>query len=169
MKVSDEEMNNDLISRSALKKAIEEVQYTQDFCVEHQIDYSISMQMLRMVIDNATTVCGNNPKWCESCISNVKCASTRLQNEQNIEDEEAEKHFITACRDMAVEEGLPLYFIYYNETSVLEVYVTETEELFEKRHCLKHLPKYEFKSIANKYLDGYLEWKGKENNDKSGT
>jgi len=25
---------------------------------------------------NAPTVCGNNPKWCESCISKGKCAST---------------------------------------------------------------------------------------------
>lgn len=49
-------MNNDLISRKALKKKIEEVQYSQDFCVEHHIDYSVSMQMLGMVIDNAPTV-----------------------------------------------------------------------------------------------------------------
>ena len=49
-------MNNDLISRSELKKKIEEVQYTQEFCIEHQIDYSISMQMLGMIIDNAPTV-----------------------------------------------------------------------------------------------------------------
>ena len=32
-------------------------------------------------IDNATTVCGNNPKWCESCVSNGKCASTRQTGE----------------------------------------------------------------------------------------
>ena len=49
-------MNNDLISRSELKKKIEEVQYTQEFCIEHQIDYSISMQMLGMIINNAPTV-----------------------------------------------------------------------------------------------------------------
>lgn len=49
-------MNDDLISREALKKKIEEVQYTQEFCIEHQIDYSVSMQMLGMVIDNAPTV-----------------------------------------------------------------------------------------------------------------
>lgn len=49
-------MNNDLISREALKKAIEEAQYTQEFCVVHQINYSISMQMLGMIIDNAPTV-----------------------------------------------------------------------------------------------------------------
>lgn len=49
-------MNNDLISREALKKKIEEVQYTQEFCIEHKIDYSVSMQMLGMVIDNAQPV-----------------------------------------------------------------------------------------------------------------
>lgn len=32
-------------------------------------------------IDNAPTVCGNNPKWCESCVSKGKCASTRPQGE----------------------------------------------------------------------------------------
>ena len=30
-----------------------------------------------LLIDNAPTVCGNNPKWCESCVSKGKCASTR--------------------------------------------------------------------------------------------
>ena len=34
-----------------------------------------------MLIDNAPTVCGNNPKWCESCVSKGKCASTRPQGE----------------------------------------------------------------------------------------
>lgn len=27
------------------------------------------------------TVCGNNPKWCESCVSKGKCASTRPHGE----------------------------------------------------------------------------------------
>ena len=45
-----------LIDADKLKTAIEEVQYTQEFCIEHQIDYSISMQMLGMIIDNAPTV-----------------------------------------------------------------------------------------------------------------
>lgn len=40
----------------ALKEKIEEVQYTEEFCIEHQIDNSISMQMLGMVIDNTPTV-----------------------------------------------------------------------------------------------------------------
>ena len=37
-------------------------------------------------IDNAPTVCGNNPKWCESCVSNGKCASTRPRGEITNED-----------------------------------------------------------------------------------
>lgn len=45
-----------LIDANALKKKIDEVQYTQEFCIEHRIDYSISMQMLGMIIDNAPTV-----------------------------------------------------------------------------------------------------------------
>ena len=49
-------MNNDLISRSALKEKVDSVQYTKEFCIEHQIDYSISMQMLGLVIDNAPTI-----------------------------------------------------------------------------------------------------------------
>ena len=40
---------------------------------------------IRVIIDNAPTVepnyCGNNPKWCESCVSKGKCASTRPQGE----------------------------------------------------------------------------------------
>ena len=33
------------------------------------------------IIDNAPAVCGNNPKWCDSCVSKGKCASTRLTAE----------------------------------------------------------------------------------------
>lgn len=29
------------------------------------------------------TVCGNNPKWCENCVSKGKCASTKPQGEWN--------------------------------------------------------------------------------------
>ena len=49
-------MNNDLISREALKKAIDHLQYTDDFCVKHQIDNSISLCVLEKIIDNAPTV-----------------------------------------------------------------------------------------------------------------
>ena len=40
----------------ALKEALDNVQYTQEFCIEHQIDNSISMQMVGLVINNAPTV-----------------------------------------------------------------------------------------------------------------
>lgn len=39
-----------------LKKALERAQYTKEFCAEHHIDYSISMQMVGMIIDNAPTI-----------------------------------------------------------------------------------------------------------------
>lgn len=45
-----------LIDANALKEEIDKIQYTREFCVEHQIDYSISMQMVGLVIDNAPTV-----------------------------------------------------------------------------------------------------------------
>lgn len=74
--------------------------------------------------------------------------------------EEIEKPFITECRNAAIENGLPLYFVYYEETGIVEIYITETKELFEKRHCPKHLPNYKFKEIAIDYLDWYFDWKG---------
>ena len=70
---------------------------------------------------------------------------------------EEEDSFITECRNIAIKENLPLYFVYYEETGVFEVYVTKTEELFEKRHCSKHLSDYEFKDLARQYLDDYSE------------
>ena len=57
----------DLISRSDLKKVFDNLGY-------------LTVKIER-IIDNAPTVCGNNPKWCESCVSNGKCASTRSQGE----------------------------------------------------------------------------------------
>lgn len=74
--------------------------------------------------------------------------------------EETEKPCITECRNKAIKEGLPLYFIYYEETGVLEIYKTDTKELFEKRHCVKHMPAYEFQQLAIRYLDEYSDWKG---------
>ena len=71
-----------------------------------------------------------------------------------------EKPFITECRDTAIKKNLPLYFVYYEKTGVFEVYVTETKELFEKRHCSKHLSNYEFNEIVTQYLDDYSDWKG---------
>ena len=74
--------------------------------------------------------------------------------------EETEKPFIVECRDKAINENLPLYFVYYEETGVFDVYITETKELFERRHCSKHISNYEFKMIVSHYLDDYSDWKG---------
>lgn len=74
--------------------------------------------------------------------------------------EEIEKPFITECRNASIDQNLPLYFIYYEETGILEVYVTETKELFEKRRCSKHLPNYKFREAVMSYLDWYSDWKG---------
>lgn len=65
-------MKNDLISREALRKAFHERIWYFD---------KSSWDEANAIIDNAPTVCGNNPKWCESCVSKGKCASTRVQGE----------------------------------------------------------------------------------------
>lgn len=70
-----------------------------------------------------------------------------------VEDEE--NIVITECRKAAIAKGLPLYFIYDEITGTFEVYVTKTKELFEKRHCIKHLSDYEFEHLAYQYLDDY--------------
>lgn len=70
-------------------------------------------------------------------------------------DEEIEKSYINACRNASLNENSPLYFIYYEETGVFEVYITETRELFEKRHCSKHMSDDEFHKIVTLYLDSY--------------
>ena len=115
-------MNNDLISRSTLKKAIAEATYNFE-------QIPIHVDKVQEIIDNAPTV------------------------------EEVEEPFITECRNTAIKENLPLYFIYYEETGIFEVYITETKELFEKRRCSKHLSSYEFKAIVTDYLDDYSNWK----------
>ena len=82
--------------------------------------------------------------------------------------EEMEEPFITECRDYAIENNLPLYFIYYEETGIFEVYTTATNELFEKWHCSKHLSDYEFKEIVTHYLKNYpaLVFKVKEHDNE---
>lgn len=76
--------------------------------------------------------------------------------------EEIEKPFITECREDAIKDNLPLYFVYYEEIGVFEVYVTETRELFEKKRCYKHLPNYAFNNMVNNYLEWYSDWRGIE-------
>ncbi len=69
-------MNNDLISREALKKAIKN-------SFKHNLNGydALLISEIDEFINNAPTVCGNNPKWCESCVSKGKCASTRPKGE----------------------------------------------------------------------------------------
>ena len=73
-------------------------------------------------------------------------------------EETQDSFIITECRNTAIKENLPLFFIYNEETGVFEAYVTKTKELFEKRRCTKHLSDYEFKSLARQYLDDYSEY-----------
>lgn len=61
--------SGDLISRSALKEYVKKVE-------DYESAYTICAY-----IDNAPTVCGNNSKWCESCVSKGKCASTKPKDE----------------------------------------------------------------------------------------
>lgn len=68
------ENKGDLISRSELKKAL--TSETRD-----KFEFVCLSRVLEK-IDNAPTVCGNNPNWCESCVSKGKCASTRPQGEE---------------------------------------------------------------------------------------
>lgn len=89
-----------------------------------------------------------------------------LEKIADVIDGEEEDSFITECRNTAIKENLPLYFVYYEETGVFEVYVTKTKELFEKRHCSKHLSDYEFNYIARQYLDDYSEMVHRQLGDK---
>jgi len=45
--------------------------------VSHSSDFITFANFVDKLFDNAPTVCGNNPKWCESCVSKGKCANTR--------------------------------------------------------------------------------------------
>lgn len=68
---------------------------------------------------------------------------------------------IAECRNLAIQMNLPLYFVYYEETGILDIYITKTNELFEKRRCSKYMPRYEFEVIVNNYLDNYPYWEAK--------
>ena len=91
------------------------------------------------------------------------CNSYWLNIIENALSRRNEKQFITECRDTAIEKKLPLYFVYYEEKGIFEVYVTETGKLFEKRHCSKHLEDYEFLNLVHQYLDDYSDWKAVHN------
>ena len=74
-------MNNDLISREALKDKVADL-YTEG---EEATEGDKVINNVIDIIDNAPTVCGNNPKWCESCVSKGKCASTRPQGKWKVD------------------------------------------------------------------------------------
>ena len=60
---------------------------------------------VKLTIEKAQTVCGNNPKWCESCVSNGKCASTRQSgewipiNEETIKILQDRNYYLIAHKD----------------------------------------------------------------------
>ena len=66
-----------LVDANALKKAIYNDLGLGDEENGSDAEYMSGLQDCYNLIDNAPTVCGNNPKWCESCISKGKCVSTR--------------------------------------------------------------------------------------------
>ena len=70
-----------LIDANALEKAIGDL-YGLPF--EEMVEDFTWLK----AIGNAPTVCGNNPKWCESCVSKGKCASTRPQDCSEITNED---------------------------------------------------------------------------------
>lgn len=133
-------MNDDLISRKVLINAKPEF---MDEKIVRDTKYQTSKDRIYARAWNA-------------------CNSYWLNTIENApSDEEMETSVITECRNTAIKENLPLYFVYYEETGVFEVYVTKTTELFEKRHCVKHLSNYEFRNLAMQYLDDYSDWIGR--------
>ena len=63
-----------LIDADELKKKFNERSY---WTYTQEYGDAIPIGWIMSGIDNAPTVCGNNPKWCESCVSKGKCVSTR--------------------------------------------------------------------------------------------
>lgn len=137
-------MNNDLINREALINAKPEFMNEK---VVRDTKYRTTKDRIYAKAFNAC-----NSYW----LNTIKNATAA---------EEIEKPFITECRNASIERNLPLYFLYYEKKGILEVYETETNELFEKRRCAKHLSSYEFKNIVDLYLDNYSDWKGGAKND----
>ena len=127
-------MNNDLISRSDL------INSKPEFMNEKVVRDTKYRTSKDRIYARAWNAC--NRYWLNT-----------IKNAQTVE--EKEKPFITECRDAALKMNLPMYFIYYEETGIFEVYTTETNELFEKWHCSKHLSNYEFHEIVTRYLDSY--------------
>ena len=87
------ENKGDLISREALREHARKVMCEQDFMTK------IHLELFENLIDNAPTVCGNNPKWCESCVSKGKCASTNPSEEGRKLGEGFGKNFERELKD----------------------------------------------------------------------
>ena len=105
-------MNNDLISREALEKEVESLvvggaeglkNYYKKGSRADQNAWIGGVYDAWELIDNAPTVCGNNPKWCENCISKGKCASTRPQG-NNKEALFVLNHLFYDCDKMTQKE-----------------------------------------------------------------
>ena len=88
----------DLISREALKEVIKANHYLLS-AKHNSTDYGMFTTGIIEAIDNAPTVCGNNPKWCENCVSKGKCASTRPHGEWEIVDAEGVKIWKCVCTE----------------------------------------------------------------------
>lgn len=92
------ENNGDLISRSEAEKLGATCLARRN--ENGQLEAIISL-------DNAPTVCGNNPKWCENCVSKGKCASTRQTGEWvPVSERLPDKNGIYLCTVDYGEEGV---------------------------------------------------------------
>lgn len=121
---------------------------------------------MKLIIDIPNEKYNKIKEW-EDNITDYQTTLTLYRAVRNgIPYEKVGEPFITECRDTAIKENLPLYFVYYEETGIFEAYITETKELFEKRRCSKHLSSYEFKGIATDYLDDYSNWKEYHDDNK---
>lgn len=105
-------MNNDSISREYVEKiVIAEFVDLQDGTDEWRTYVNDTCESILSKVHNAPTVCGNNPKWCESCVSKGKCASTRVQGEWMAIEPYNHKTFCSFCkkdtRDMNYDNFCP--------------------------------------------------------------
>lgn len=56
-----EQPQDDLISRKQVLDELMAHQYSQDFCKEHNIDYSINSSMVRIIVNSTPTVVPERP------------------------------------------------------------------------------------------------------------
>ena len=101
----------DLISRSELKKAIKEFEDVRGYSIllyiidnAPTVEYTFEEAFQKTVCEQklyCPTVCGNNPKWCENCVSKGKCASTRPQADcENCDFRKFSEKFVDAFVDL---------------------------------------------------------------------